>query len=84
MISLVLTVMVVGAGWWWIVPFPGPGADPVVNLIAARSPWLHEAIRAWHYLAPGVALVGGWSVAQAVGRVWFASRGHARGGGEPR
>ena len=81
MISLVLTVMVVGAGWWWIVPFPGPGADPVVDLIAARSPWLHEAIRAWHYLAPGVALVGGWSVAQAVGRVWFASRGHARGGG---
>ena len=72
---VMLVLLVVGASWWWIAPFPGPGADPVVDLLAARSPWLHEAIRAWHYLAPGVALVGGWLVARAVGRVWFASRG---------
>ena len=79
---VVLVLLVLGASWWWLVPFPGPGADPVVDLLAARSPRLHEAIRAWHYLAPGVALVGVWSVARAVGRVWFASRGQASGGGE--
>ena len=60
-----------GAVWiWW--PFPAPGADPVVDLIALHSPRLHAAIRAWHYLAPAVALLGAWSVAVAVGRVWLS------------
>ena len=80
--TVALVVGALGAVWWWWIPFPGPGADPVVGLIAARSPWLHEAIRAWHYLAPGVAVVGGWAVVQSIGRVWFASRRRAAGTGE--
>ena len=77
-----LVVGTLGVVWWWWVPFPGPGADPVVDLIAARSRWLHEAIRAWHYLAPGVAVVGGWSVVQSIGRVWCASRRRDAAAGE--
>ena len=77
----VLVIGTLGTVWWWWVPFPGPGADPVVDLLAARSPLVHEAIRAWHYLAPGVAVVGVWVVAQAIGRVWCASRRRAVGAG---
>ncbi len=55
---------------WW--PFPAPGADPVADLIAMHSPRLHAAIRAWHYLAPAVAVFGLLSVAVAVGHVWLA------------
>ena len=80
--TLPLVVLGLGLMWWWWVPFPGPGDDPVVDLLALRSPLLHEAIRAWHYLAPGVALVGGWSVARSIGRIWFASRRRAAGAGE--
>ena len=70
MTRLVAATAVAGAWWaWW--PFPAPGSDPVVDLIAAHSPRLHEAIRAWHYLAPAVAVVGAWSVGLAVGRVWL-------------
>ena len=55
---------------WW--PFPAPGADPVADLIAMHSPRLHAAIRAWHYLAPAVAVFGLMSVAVAIRRVWLA------------
>ena len=68
---------VAAAVWaWW--PFLAPGAAPVADLIAMRSPRLHAAIRAWHYLAPAVAFVGLWSVAVAVGRVWLAGGGRRR------
>ncbi len=77
MTRLVAAAAVAGAVWvWW--PFPAPGADPVVYLIATHSPRLHAAIRAWHYLAPALALVGAWSVAVAVGRVWLAGASRAR------
>ena len=60
-----------GAVWvWW--PFPAPGADAVADLIALHSPRLYAAIRAWHYLAPALAVVGAWSVAASVGVVWIA------------
>ena len=64
---------------WW--PFPAPGAHPVVDLVAINSPRLHAAIRAWHYLAPAVAVVMAWSIAVAIGRVWFpgARRRRVRG-----
>ncbi len=59
------------AGWWFWLPFPAPGTEPVVDFVALRSPRLHAAIRVWHYVAPGLAVVGVWSVAAAVGRVWL-------------
>ena len=58
-------------GW----PFPAPGADPVADLIAMHSPRLHAAIRAWHNLAPALAVVGAWSVAVSLGLVWLAGGG---------
>ena len=70
MTRLLVAAAVAGFWWaWW--PFPPPGGDPVVGLIALRSPRLHAAIRAWHYLAPAVALLMAWSIAVAVGRVWL-------------
>ena len=69
-----LIIGTVGAIWWRFLPFPAPEADPVVGLLAGRSPLLHDAARLWHYLAPGIALVGSWAVMQGVGRVWFESR----------
>jgi len=45
---------------------------PVADLIATHSPRLHAAIRAWHYLAPALAVVGAWSVAASVGLVWLS------------
>ena len=65
-----LIIGTVGAIWWRFLPFPAPGADPVVGLLAGRSPLLYDAARLWHYLAPGIALVGSWAVMQGVGRVW--------------
>ena len=74
MTRLLAAAAVAGAWWvWWA--FPAPGADPVVDLIAMNSPRLHAAIRAWHYLAPAVALLGAWSVAVAVGRVMSSVTG---------
>ena len=77
-----LIVGAVGAIWWRFLPFPAAAADPVVGLLAGRSPLLHEAARLWHYLAPGIALVGSWAVMQGVSRVWFES--HRRAGGVGR
>ena len=71
MIRLLAGASAAAAVWaWW--PFPAPGADPVADLIAMHSPRLHAAIRAWHYLAPALAVVGAWSVAASVGLVWLA------------
>ena len=70
MMRLLAGAAVAGAWWvWW--PFPPPGADPVVDLLAVQSPRLHAAIRAWHYVAPALAAVGAWSVAVSVGLVWL-------------
>ncbi len=34
-------------------PFPRPGDNPVLDLIAYHDPTLHAVIEAWHYGAPG-------------------------------
>ena len=71
MMRLLAGASAAAAVWvWW--PFPAPGADPVADLIAMHSPRLHATIRAWHYLAPALAVVGAWSVATSVGLVWLA------------
>ena len=72
MIRLALGAAGAGACWWWF-PFPAPAEDPVVGLLALNSPWLHVALRAWHYAAPSVALIVGWSVIESVSRVWGPS-----------
>ena len=80
MSRLLAALAAAAAVWvWW--PFPALGADPIVDLVALNAPRLHAAIRAWHYLAPAVAVVMAWSMAVAVGRVWFTgrSRGRVRG-----
>ena len=66
---------------WW--PFPAAGADPVVDLVAARSPVLHALLRGWHYAAPCLALVGVWSFLVAIGRVWLPSWSGRLGGDLP-
>ena len=70
---LLAALAVLSIFWLWL-PFPAPGVEPVVDLVAVQSPRLHAVVRAWHYLAPAVAVVIAWSVAVAAGRVWFAGR----------
>ncbi len=55
----------------FLAPFPGPGGNPYLDLIADRDPGLHRAIHAWHFLAPGVAVLLAGSIALSVSRVWL-------------
>ena len=74
---LLAALAVLSIFWLWL-PFPAPGVEPVVDLVAVQSPRVHAAVRAWHYLAPAFAVVIAWSVAVAAGRVWFAGRRRGR------
>ena len=62
---LLAALTVLAIVWLWR-PFPAPGADPFVDLIALQSPGLHGVVRAWHYVGPAVAAVipGAASVAE--------------------
>ena len=64
------------AAVWW--PWPAAGADPVVDLLALRSPAVHGALRTWHYLAPVVGVVLVWSLVVSIGRVWVGRRSSGR------
>ena len=59
-------------------PFPGPGGNPVLDLIAYHDPGFHAAIRVWYYVAPAVAVVLFGSLGLSVWKVWLQPR--ARGG----
>ena len=63
------------AAVWACWPFAAPVADPIADLIATHSPRHLAAIRAWHYLAPAIPVVGLVSVAIAANRVWLADAG---------
>ena len=52
-------------------PFPGPGDDPLADLLAYHDPALMAAVKTWYYAAPGVALVLLSALALSVIRVWF-------------
>ncbi|MDE2928465.1 MAG: type IV secretion system DNA-binding domain-containing protein [Acidobacteriota bacterium] len=52
-------------------PFPRPGDNPVLDLIAYHDPMLHAVIEAWHYGAPGAAGLLAGLVSLSVWRVWF-------------
>ena len=75
----------VSAGWWVMYPFPAPGSDPLVDLVAFHSPSLLAWFRGWYYIGPAVAVVGGATVAGAVWRVWIAggADAHDHGGRLP-
>ena len=63
-------------------PFPRPGDNPVLDLIAYHDPTLHNVIEAWHYAAPGAAVLLAGLVSLSVWRVWFepqADGGESRG-----
>ncbi len=77
LLAVLAVVVVVWVRW----PFPEAGSDPFVALLAWHSPRLHAAMHAWHYLAPAITLVGAWSVAVAIGRVWFPRVRRRRGAG---
>ena len=61
-------------------PFPGPGGNPVLDLIAYHDPAFHTATQVWYYAAPGVAVLLAGSFALSVWRVWLQPR--AKGGGK--
>ena len=67
----------VSTTWWVVFPFPPPGSDPLVDLVAFHSPTLLAWFRGWYYVGPAVAVVGGGMVAGAVWRVWIAGGGDA-------
>jgi len=58
----------------YLAPFPGTGDNPYLDLIAWHDPGLHAALHAWHYLAPGVAVLLGGSISLSVSRVWLQPR----------
>ena len=53
------------------LPFPGPGDNLYLDLIAHNDPGIHTAIRLWYYAAPGVAVILAGSLALSVWRVWL-------------
>ena len=55
-------------------PFPGPGGNPVLDLIAYHDPGFHTVIRVWYYVAPAVAVVLFGSLGLSVWRVWLQPR----------
>ena len=68
LIGAALTVAAVRA---ILAPFPPIGGNPYLDLIAHNDPGIHTAIRAWYYLAPGVAVLLAGSVMLSVSRVWL-------------
>ena len=55
-------------------PFPGPGGNPVLDLIAYHDPGFHTVIRVWYYVAPAVAVLLFGSLGLSVWRVWLQPR----------
>ena len=55
-------------------PFPGPGGNPVLDLIAYHDPGFHTVIRVWYYVAPAVAVLLAGSLGLSVWRVWLQPR----------
>ena len=62
-------------------PFPGPGGNPVLDLVTYHDPAFHTVIRVWYYAAPAVAVVLFGSLGLSVWRVWLQPRagGGSRG-----
>ena len=52
-------------------PFPRPGDNPALDLIAVHDPAFHAVIQAWYSVAPGVAVLLTGLISLSVWRVWF-------------
>ena len=52
-------------------PFPPPGANQYLDLIASHDPGLLAALRVWHHAWPAVLVVLAGSFALSVWRVWL-------------
>ena len=57
-----------------IAPFPGPGGNPALDLMAFNDPAFHRALAVWHCAAPGVATLLAGSLVLSVWRVWLRPR----------
>ena len=71
--TLVLIGVALTALAWraFVAPFPGPGGNPYLDLIAHHDPGLHRAIHLWYFLTPGVAVLLAGSIMLSVSRVWL-------------
>ena len=71
--TLVLIGVALTALAWraFVAPFPGPGGNPYLDLIAHHDPGLHRAIHVWYFLTPGVAVLLAGSIMLSVSRVWL-------------
>ena len=79
---VLIGVALVALGWRaFLAPFPAPGGNPYLDLIAHHDPGLHRVIHLWYFLAPGVAVLLAGSITLSVSRVWLRplARRHSRG-----
>ena len=65
----------IGHAAW--APFPEPGGNPVLDLVAYHDPGFHTVIRIWYYAAPAVAVLLAGFFGLSVWRVWLQPRSGA-------
>ena len=58
-------------------PFPAPGDNPFLDLVAFHDPGIHAVIHAWYYAAPAAAVFLAGSLVLSVWRVWLEPAGRA-------
>ncbi|MCY3758304.1 MAG: type IV secretion system DNA-binding domain-containing protein [Acidobacteria bacterium] len=68
---LLAAAAAVTAANWHYRPFPGPGSDPLADLLAYHDPALSAIVTVWYYAAPGAALILLSAFSLSVVRVWF-------------
>ena len=74
---VVVAVVLGAAAFAWSArarPWPLPGANPLLDLIAAGDPLGHAAFRAWYLAVPGVLAFAGVMALTGAWRVWLQGR----------
>ena len=56
-------------------PGPFPASDPVAVLVRHDTPTVYQAVVAWYYVAPGVAVYLAGLLLMSTTRIWFARIG---------
>ena len=79
MIDRLIRIFIVIAGVSLVCAFTVPGRfpadDPVAVLVRYDTPNTYLAVRAWYYVAPGVAAVLAIQLVISTSRIWFARWG---------